>query len=368
VTTRMPTKAGSRQEQERGTATKTMTWALVIATCNRREILPECLRLAAEQTRPPSEIIVIDASEDWQVTRDRIMSELAPKHPPMRWIYDEAERRSLPFQRNQGAQIASADVLFMIDDDSMMAPDAAEKIMAVYQADTRREVAAVRLARGPLPEHCRLSEEARSLPTQPPRPRGRISGWVRRALNADNIGIPYDPHNPPRNVVPDHLAALNVTAVPSMVGYAMTARRELVLREPFEPTLEAYAAGEDSDFGERIKRHGSLLMACDAYVHHLEVGGGRLPVKIVTALGAMNPMVLHRLYSTDPVWACRRMRTILWRRLLIEGLKDIHRRDWSMPRLRGIRLALRRYRTICQLSPEDIRTWYPDHQRSLLRQ
>lgn len=33
-----------------------MTWALVVATYDRAHVLPECLRLAAEQTRPPVEV------------------------------------------------------------------------------------------------------------------------------------------------------------------------------------------------------------------------------------------------------------------------------------------------------------------------
>ena len=37
-----------------------LTWALVIATYQRAHILPRCLRLAVQQTRLPTEIIVVD--------------------------------------------------------------------------------------------------------------------------------------------------------------------------------------------------------------------------------------------------------------------------------------------------------------------
>jgi glycosyltransferase involved in cell wall biosynthesis len=47
---------------------KSLTWALVIATYKREHILLRCLRLAAVQTRLPKEIIVVDASPDYEKT------------------------------------------------------------------------------------------------------------------------------------------------------------------------------------------------------------------------------------------------------------------------------------------------------------
>ena len=47
---------------------KSLTWALVIATYKRENILLRCLQLAAIQTRLPKEIIVVDASPDYEKT------------------------------------------------------------------------------------------------------------------------------------------------------------------------------------------------------------------------------------------------------------------------------------------------------------
>ena len=71
-----------------------LSWALVIATFKRAHILPRCLKFAALQTAPPSEIIVVDASPDWAATRAAVMSDLASQHEGIRWIYVEAERPS----------------------------------------------------------------------------------------------------------------------------------------------------------------------------------------------------------------------------------------------------------------------------------
>src|SRR5215472_16371858 len=94
-----------------------LSWSLVIATCNRRHILPRCLTLAARQTRPPLQIIVIDASDDWEREREEVLAGVAARHPAIRWDYVRARRRSSAYQRNQGVALARSDVVFLIDDD-----------------------------------------------------------------------------------------------------------------------------------------------------------------------------------------------------------------------------------------------------------
>ena len=101
------------------------------------------LNFAVRQTRPPKEIVVVDAGENWEATRDLILSTIAAEHPEIRWVYVEAEHRSSTLQRNQGVLLATSDVLFLIDDDSMMYPDCAERIMEVYEADRDHKIMGV---------------------------------------------------------------------------------------------------------------------------------------------------------------------------------------------------------------------------------
>src|SRR5262245_220356 len=120
-----------------------LSWSLVIATYNRQDVLLRCLALAAQQTRPPLEIIVVDASPDWTAARERVMAELAVHRPHIHWHYVEARHRSSAGQRNQGVRLATADVVFLIDDDSLMYSDCAEHILPIYEADTQGQVAAI---------------------------------------------------------------------------------------------------------------------------------------------------------------------------------------------------------------------------------
>ncbi len=48
-------------------------WALVLSTYRRRDVLMLCLQAALAQTRPPAEIIIVDASADWEETRDQVL-------------------------------------------------------------------------------------------------------------------------------------------------------------------------------------------------------------------------------------------------------------------------------------------------------
>jgi cellulose synthase/poly-beta-1,6-N-acetylglucosamine synthase-like glycosyltransferase len=121
----------------------------VVATCEKT-CCPDA-SLWAGQTRPPLEIIVVDASPGWENTRERVLREIASLWPGIRWHYVEAERRSSASQRNQGVRAASADVMFLFDDDSLMYPDCAAEIMRGYDADSGRSVVGVTLRTWPYP-------------------------------------------------------------------------------------------------------------------------------------------------------------------------------------------------------------------------
>ena len=64
-------------------------------------------------------------------------------HTKIRWTYVAAARRSSASQRNQGVRLSTADILFLIDDDSLMYPDCAEQIMRIYEADKDKAVSGI---------------------------------------------------------------------------------------------------------------------------------------------------------------------------------------------------------------------------------
>jgi GT2 family glycosyltransferase len=345
-----------------------LSWALVIATYRREHILPRCLRLAVAQTRRPSEIIVVDASPGWETTRDATLAALRPAHADIRWAYVAADRRSSAAQRNQGVRLASADVVFLIDDDSLMYPDCAEQILRVYEADPGGAVAGVNAMHVPAPPDLPDDALARH-PSEhgTTRQYSALARLARRLLRADDVFVPYDADFP-QHPIPAAVQQLPVGPRPLMAGWGMTFRRAVCLREPFEEILGYYAAGEDSDMGYRASRHGLLLTALEARLCHLGAGGGRLAPFVVAALGNLNPLVLHRLYSTDLRRSRRRARGLLWRRFWILLAKDLSRLRLSLPNARGIVFAWRWLGRIFAKTEAELRAWYPAFQKQLLEQ
>ncbi len=353
-----------------------LTWALVIATYNRRHILPRCLRLALQQTRLPAEVVVVDASPDWEALRAEIMREVAEDRTsarpegrhPIKWRYVEAERRSSAFQRNQGVRLATADVLFLIDDDSLMYPDCAEAILRIYEADPDGVVAGVNAMHVPLPpDHPDDPEALHPSIHGTTRQYGPTARMVRRILRAEDLFVPYDAEFP-RHPLPPALRRPEIGTRELMAGWGMTFRRSICEREPFDEIMTRYAAGEDSDMGYRASRHGLLLTALNGRLCHLGASGGRLNPFVVAALGNMNPLVLHRIYSTDLERSMRLSRRLLARRMLILLGKDLMQRNFTLPNARGILFARQRMKEIFSKGPAELRAWYPEFQLRLIEQ
>jgi GT2 family glycosyltransferase len=342
-----------------------LNWSLVIATYQRGEILQRCLRLAVQQTRPPSQIVVVDASDDWERTRDRVMSSLWSQYPNIELVYVAAQRRSSAAQRNQGVKLATSEIVFLIDDDSLMYPQCAAEILRVYEADPGGKIVGVNAVHVPRAPDQSADSAAPQSEYGTTKHYSKLARNVRRILHADDIFVPYD-ENFPRLPLPTSLALLPTAPRLLMAGWGMTFRRQACLQEPFEEILGYYAYGEDSDAGYRISRHGALATAFKAKLCHVGAGTGRLDPYIVAALGALNPVVLHRIYSTDLDRSRRRLRLLMLRRTAIFILKDLSQGNWGLPNSRGMIFALRRLKELFSKTPEELRSWYPQFQKELV--
>jgi glycosyltransferase involved in cell wall biosynthesis len=344
-----------------------LTWGLVVPTYNREDVLLRCLRLGAAQTRPPLEIIVVDSSPGWKSTQERVLREIAPLWPGIRWRYDEAERRSSASQRNQGVRAATADIVFLFDDDSLMYPDCAAEIMRVYEADSGRSVVGVNATNVPAPPDA-SPESQTSAPTEftTAKNYGPLARWVRRILRADDIFIPYD-RSFPAHPMPTAVAALAVDRWPMGAGWGMSFRREICLAEPFEEILINYAAGEDSDMSYRATRRGVYVGARHGKLCHLGSPTGRVPTFIWAVSNMLNPVALHGLYSTDRGRSRMLHRRMLSRRVLISAAKDVYYRRWTMPTTRAALLSLSKVGTVFRKSEHELRTWYPQFQAALYK-
>lgn len=347
-----------------------LTWALAISTYNRRPALEQCIRCALAQTRPPSEIIIVDGSSNWQSNRDQIASLINTHDPLVPLQYIAADQLSLPAQRNQAIRAATADILFLIDDDSFLYPDCAQIIMEAYERDIHGTVAALCARAREFPPGNSTSESPPS-----PHPRSnhsylqRTKEMMKRMigglLRSRESFIPYD-FDHPRIPLPLALNNMNVEPILIMPGYALTVRRTYALREPFESRMLRYASGEDCDATYRLSRHGALGKVLNALLYHADAQSGRLPSFTVTALGVINPLFMHRLHSSDRLLSRRRSISMLRRRLIIQLIKDLTERRFSFPTARGVLYGLLRVNRIFRVPDPEFDALFDSIQRKLL--
>ncbi len=349
-----------------------LSWALVVATYQREQILPQCLQLAIAQTRPPAEVIVVDASANWEQTRAQVMAEIAITAPHIRWEYVQAKQRGLPLQRNQGIDLATADILFLIDDDSLLYPDCAEQIMAIYEADPQGMVQGVQASLAEaLPSAVMVSDTTKpagwqwgkALPVS-----AKLVNFVWKhifLMNNEVTCIPYAGDFPSYQV-PPALQAMDANPVRLFHGCRMTYRREVIAAERFEALLLYYALNEDMDASYRVSLHGMLLEAGRAKLCHFQSNSGRLSRYLVTVLSSLNQAVFVQRYSQDRTRDRRRFYILNTRRILAEFCKDCLSRRWSFPQLRGVLTSFRYAPIIFQLSDAELATWYPQFQQTFV--
>jgi GT2 family glycosyltransferase len=348
-----------------------LSWGLIIPTYQREKILPTCLQLAVNQTRQPVEIIIVDGSDHWQATRDQVMAEIAIQAPEIRWVYVAADCRSSALQRNQGIALATADVVFLLDDDSFMYPTCAAEIMRVYEADPDGAVQGVQASLASAsPTEVTVSDiqKATGWSSEQVSRFGTLKTWIWKhifLMNAELLCIPYEQRFP-THLLPAAVERLQVYPVKLFHGCRMTFRRLAIAAEGFEPLLMYYAICEDMDASYRVSRRGALLEATEAQLYHFHSSSGRVSRYTVSALSALNQALFLRKNSDCLGRDQRRFYVLTLRRLVAELFKDALSRRWSLPQVRGLLTALRYAPTLFAMPSADLEPWYPSLQKQIL--
>ena len=276
-----------------------LTWGLAIVTYQRSDMLARCVGLALAQTRPPAEVVVVDAGDDWAASARNIhaLVEQHDRHIPC--IYEPAEKRQVTAQRNQAARLSRADVLFTIDDDTLMYRCCAQRIMAVYDCDTQNTVAAVtaKLAAD-------VPDRSPGLPAEVGRrrPRGRRRNRWHRRIAIATRGSFY-PAAAGQPTFPMPRCAVPVGRVQSMTGAAMTVRRRVAETCGWDEAL-VLCPHEDRDAGWRFGCHGLLLQVGQRLFHHAAAprpAGYHRRGALYQAAGLLNyAYVWRKLCGDDP--------------------------------------------------------------------
>lgn len=105
----------------------TLTVSVVIPNYNYARTLDACLRSVYGQTYPPHEVIVVD-DRSTDGSRD-----IAARFPCRTVVHPD--NRGVSAARNTGAALATGDVLFFLDSDEALEPDAIANAVAILRDD-----------------------------------------------------------------------------------------------------------------------------------------------------------------------------------------------------------------------------------------
>jgi GT2 family glycosyltransferase len=344
--------------------TPPLTWSLVISTYQRPEILGLCVRLAVRQSRPPSEVVVVDCGSNWSVGAARVRAELAAAQFGGTLRYEAAVTRALTAQRNQGIAATSADIVFLLDDDSMLYEDGAERVMQVYERDDKEQIVGVGLVHVPDPP----SAVRDVLPGDKRErgPRAAAQRWLTR-MSWRGVGffLPYDRVSP-SPAIPPACAQLGAVAAPMLDGFRMTFRRSVCSTLRFEELLRYFATyGEDHDFCYRASRLGAVVELPSARLHHAVAPAGRLTKRNVMTMLWCNRVALQVANGAHRVRAMKRFLMLFPFHLVVAFLRDLLDFDTHVSRARGLLAALPTCCRLLAMGPHRVREHYPAIQMRL---
>jgi GT2 family glycosyltransferase len=243
-----------------------LSWGLAIATYRRPTELLTCVTSALDQTLAPVEIVICDSTPepDAAATREAIRALVEARGMShIRLAFPPAPRPQQTSQRNAAVDASSADVLFMIDDDTYMHPKCAELVLATFEAGHDQGVVAVAADLSPT---WPIADAALQHPSSDASPLQDFF-WRLRS--------PYRWLRGPHRSVPRKLDLskfpVPVKSVPSIVGACLVVRRDAVLKFRFEEDLLSNMH-EDSDSSIKLLRLGALCRIRLPLMHHVAAG------------------------------------------------------------------------------------------------
>lgn len=362
-----------------------LSWSACIPTLNRFDILQINISCLLVQTRRPKQIIIVDAGDSPQQNREK----LAPlfKDTGIEFILEAANAKSSAVQRNQALDLVKSEIVFFIDDDSLLFSDCAEIILAKYEADTCNQIAGIELHHVDLlPDKAQilLPKNENASDFQVAQKKGGSAQFKAKLQNLEKFAvwkffrrqilmqardimfIPYDHYRvrPSANPLPHQLNSL--VKVQNIVGYGMSVRTEIARKEPFNPFLLAYCPFEDADASYRYGRYGFCLADRNARLMHYEVQASRVTRRQATSLGISNLALFIHTNSDAPLLHRILFSIYVIRRTFGEFLKDLLTRRFTFPQTIGVISAVPRSVGIFRRPLPDAQKWYHEQQKALL--
>ena len=117
---------------------KKLKLSIVIATKNRFNDIIKCIESIFTQTLPPDEIIIVDAS-DTEELKSKIR-EFKSVKTKFEYIHTKA---GMTYQWNIGVKNSCGDIVFILDDDTILEKDFIKEIINIFENDKEKTIGGV---------------------------------------------------------------------------------------------------------------------------------------------------------------------------------------------------------------------------------
>ena len=347
-----------------------LSWTLAICTYNRPQHLLPTLGFVATQQRLPLEVVVVDASDDWESTHKQVKETYPDLWEKVDLRYVPADVRSLTAQRNQALHLAQGDIVFSLDDDIHLFPDTAERIMAAYEADTAEDIsmiAAFFVEPGPGGADVALAAEPNTEDVVVKRGlKQRLEDWMRAQFSLDKHFVPYwAPIS--QEALPEQSTSPGLMAGGLVNGGRTTFRRKFALQSGWSEILRYYATHEDSDFSYRMSQMGRLAVMPEARLFHAD-GNERIYQRYrVNLIRVRNLIALHRVHSDNRLRSALRLAGSFAFFAGLYGLIDPLQRRFSFPTTRAYLGGIAQIPWLLYRPSRDFKAWYVELQERMYR-
>jgi glycosyltransferase involved in cell wall biosynthesis len=269
-----------------------MEFDIAIATRNRLPALRLSLPLMLAQNRIPRALIVVDGGDDFEKT-ERVVREAAEKSGVHTHVVVTASQAGTSHQRNVALKHVESPIVFFPDDDALWFPGFADSIMRIYERDTEERIGAVGGTESAIPPPGILPGARAAtdgLNVRLPGIFGNLLDLFERKFFPDpfftQAGLLAAGRRPPAWLIGE-----GARLAPTITGFRMSFRTDLIANVGFDEALGRYALFEDHDACMSVLEHRLIVNADRARVFHyrdLEARTGGLE------LGVMH--ILNRAY------------------------------------------------------------------------
>lgn len=346
-----------------------LDYDIVMATRNRPDAVALSLPLILRQTRLPARIVIVDSSEDPEPIETLARKAADDVSCPVDYLRAEA---GLTHQRNVGLRRCASAVVIFPDDDSLLYPDAAEEMMAVYEADTEGRIAGVcarPMDRPPPETEGDLGSHDAEQLTAPRSALRRVRQKIKEALGFTNPFLAVGWRLNGQQHAPEWLASRDTAPVPYMTGFRMSFRRAAIAGDGFDETLRKYGWFEDVDASFTAMRHGLVVVANRARIYHHRTAarrddGHRMGLWAILNRGyvVMKHVRANPTVFPDPRREARRLD--LYCRARAMAYRLLARDGYDRDRARGAADALRQLKALTDAPAADLAAVYRRLDRS----